>query len=350
MRVLRRNKETLLTLLEAFVYDPLVDWTMEKAAQEARKDMELSVGLNLFASRIDEFKSVLSTHATKFGEFQRSFKTKMMQVFQSCKALSTVQAEKNDCETKLLQCQKGIEVVRLKAAESQELLQQQDSAQTELLSETQSIKEAIQMALSQSIASHERYTAAFEALKEGTWRSRATIAESQWLPSSPEDKSILPFQAQHLQSWRHAIEAYTFMVSLVADDIASRNRWVEWGRWFHELIMAVPTIEIVQAITSQASTNYMQQRMDMAHQWEQQSRAYIQGRCDERDAAISADATFDESSYQEAVDETLADLSALDTSISIPLNKRTATAGAIIIMGEFMTNLTGMAAEFDGEM
>jgi phosphatidylinositol kinase/protein kinase (PI-3 family) len=26
LRVLRNNKESLLTLLEAFVYDPLVDW------------------------------------------------------------------------------------------------------------------------------------------------------------------------------------------------------------------------------------------------------------------------------------------------------------------------------------
>ena len=30
MHVLRRNKETLVTLLEAFVYDPLVDWTADK--------------------------------------------------------------------------------------------------------------------------------------------------------------------------------------------------------------------------------------------------------------------------------------------------------------------------------
>lgn len=27
MRTMRRGRETLLTLLEAFVYDPLVDWT-----------------------------------------------------------------------------------------------------------------------------------------------------------------------------------------------------------------------------------------------------------------------------------------------------------------------------------
>ena len=33
LRVLRRNKETLLTLLEAFVYDPLVDWSTDKSDQ-----------------------------------------------------------------------------------------------------------------------------------------------------------------------------------------------------------------------------------------------------------------------------------------------------------------------------
>ena len=30
---MRRNKETLLTLLEAFVYDPLVDWSTDKSDQ-----------------------------------------------------------------------------------------------------------------------------------------------------------------------------------------------------------------------------------------------------------------------------------------------------------------------------
>lgn len=28
LKILRRERETLLTLLEAFVYDPLVDWTV----------------------------------------------------------------------------------------------------------------------------------------------------------------------------------------------------------------------------------------------------------------------------------------------------------------------------------
>jgi hypothetical protein len=45
----------LLTLLEAFVYDPLVDWTSEKTKDES-KGVELHVSLSLFASRVDEMK------------------------------------------------------------------------------------------------------------------------------------------------------------------------------------------------------------------------------------------------------------------------------------------------------
>ena len=39
MRVLRSNKESLITLLEAFVYDPLVDWT-SAAAEGAGSNLQ----------------------------------------------------------------------------------------------------------------------------------------------------------------------------------------------------------------------------------------------------------------------------------------------------------------------
>jgi PI-3-kinase-related kinase SMG-1 len=55
----RRNKETLLTLLEAFVYDPLVDWTADRADDVERRNLELHVSLSLFASRVEEMESVL---------------------------------------------------------------------------------------------------------------------------------------------------------------------------------------------------------------------------------------------------------------------------------------------------
>jgi hypothetical protein len=42
-------------LLQAFVYDPLVDWTLERSNDES-KSVELHVSLSLFASRVDEMK------------------------------------------------------------------------------------------------------------------------------------------------------------------------------------------------------------------------------------------------------------------------------------------------------
>ncbi|PRP88184.1 hypothetical protein PROFUN_04007 [Planoprotostelium fungivorum] len=69
-----RNKEMLMTLLEAFVYDPLVDWTIDRATDESHLKMELSVCLNLFNSRIDESKNVLREHQNHFVNALESLK------------------------------------------------------------------------------------------------------------------------------------------------------------------------------------------------------------------------------------------------------------------------------------
>ena len=72
LRTLRRGRETLLTLLEAFVYDPLVDWTTGSeggypgafygggmgAAQglPSKRQMEQEISLSMFAIRVAEMK------------------------------------------------------------------------------------------------------------------------------------------------------------------------------------------------------------------------------------------------------------------------------------------------------
>ncbi|WCJ33820.1 Serine/threonine-protein kinase SMG1 [Euphorbia peplus] len=66
--ILRENKDTLLMLLEVFVWDPLVEWTRgdfhDDAAigGEERKGMELAVSLSLFASRVQEIRVPLQEH------------------------------------------------------------------------------------------------------------------------------------------------------------------------------------------------------------------------------------------------------------------------------------------------
>ncbi|KAG9130436.1 hypothetical protein Leryth_004338 [Lithospermum erythrorhizon] len=66
--VVKKNKDIILMLLGAFVWDPLVEWTRgdfhDDAAVvgEERKGMELAVSLSLFASRVQEIRVPLQEH------------------------------------------------------------------------------------------------------------------------------------------------------------------------------------------------------------------------------------------------------------------------------------------------
>lgn len=69
---MKKGRETLLTLLEAFVYDPLVDWTVgnevlagtsfgalgpNSNAKKSKKDLEKEVTISMFNVRCTEMKA-----------------------------------------------------------------------------------------------------------------------------------------------------------------------------------------------------------------------------------------------------------------------------------------------------
>ncbi|KAF7200875.1 serine/threonine-protein kinase SMG1 isoform X2 [Nothobranchius furzeri] len=72
VQIMRRGRETLLTLLEAFVYDPLVDWTaggevgfagavyggggQQADSKKSKREMERDITHSLFSSRVAEIK------------------------------------------------------------------------------------------------------------------------------------------------------------------------------------------------------------------------------------------------------------------------------------------------------
>lgn len=76
MKTLRKGRETLLTLLEAFVYDPLVDWTTGNEGgytgafyggglatgtnalenRQGKMDMEKEITTSMFSIRVAEMK------------------------------------------------------------------------------------------------------------------------------------------------------------------------------------------------------------------------------------------------------------------------------------------------------
>lgn len=68
---MKKGRETLLTLLEAFVYDPLVDWTVggeglagtafrrvagSSLTRQSRKELEKEVTLSMYGVRCTEMK------------------------------------------------------------------------------------------------------------------------------------------------------------------------------------------------------------------------------------------------------------------------------------------------------
>ena len=77
MKVMRKGRETLLTLLEAFVYDPLVDWTTGNEGgytgafygggtaatgaggdgRQTKHEMEREITLSMFSIRMAEMKA-----------------------------------------------------------------------------------------------------------------------------------------------------------------------------------------------------------------------------------------------------------------------------------------------------
>lgn len=72
LKTMKKGRETLLTLLEAFVYDPLVDWTVGNdglvgttfggmstcaSHRQTRKDLEKEVTLAMYRVRCSEVKN-----------------------------------------------------------------------------------------------------------------------------------------------------------------------------------------------------------------------------------------------------------------------------------------------------
>lgn len=86
------NQETLLTLLEAFIYDPLVDWTVDRDDHVMRARMDLNVSLSLFSSRVDEIRGPLLDKIDRLVSCIMSMSTSlssMLHLYSQCNGLTT---------------------------------------------------------------------------------------------------------------------------------------------------------------------------------------------------------------------------------------------------------------------
>ncbi|KAI7882592.1 hypothetical protein K492DRAFT_235954 [Lichtheimia hyalospora FSU 10163] len=83
LRVLRKHKEVLMTLLDAFVYDPLVHWENDAGETEERQMMELQANLGLVATRLGDKKLEREEYEQQLPGIISNIQQQLQQAMQS---------------------------------------------------------------------------------------------------------------------------------------------------------------------------------------------------------------------------------------------------------------------------
>ncbi|CAL8342926.1 unnamed protein product [Merluccius merluccius] len=177
VQMMRRGRETLLTLLEAFVYDPLVDWTaggevgfagavyggggQQAENKQSKREMERDITRSLFSSRVAEIK----VNWFKNREEMLGVLPQVEEAVGGYLALQELLCQGEKLQSKLLE-----EVTFLEGAENRAdhlivSLEQRYSEHTQLQSRQRTAQEAIQSKLTDLDQWISQYQAAFASLE-----------------------------------------------------------------------------------------------------------------------------------------------------------------------------------------
>ncbi|XP_008297822.1 serine/threonine-protein kinase SMG1 [Stegastes partitus] len=177
VQIMRRGRETLLTLLEAFVYDPLVDWTaggevgfagavyggggQQADSKKSKREMERDITRSLFSSRVAEIK-------VNWFKNRDEMLAVLPQVEEAVDEYLVLQELL--CQGERLQAKLGEEMTFLEGAENHPdhlilTLEQRYSEHTQLQSRQRTVQEAIQSKLADLDQWISQYQAAFSSLE-----------------------------------------------------------------------------------------------------------------------------------------------------------------------------------------
>ncbi|CAG8459304.1 17347_t:CDS:10, partial [Acaulospora colombiana] len=125
--VLRKNKEILTTLLEAFVYDPLVDWHQDSFEDRNKQMMEVEENLGLLTSRIAELRAPIEKNQERLSNLLSEFTSAFEHTWEHQVKIRNQQTEASDQagsssgadNLKSVGIQNDVELENLKSALSQ---------------------------------------------------------------------------------------------------------------------------------------------------------------------------------------------------------------------------------------
>nr|XP_046270775.1 serine/threonine-protein kinase SMG1 isoform X2 [Scatophagus argus] len=177
VQMMRRGRETLLTLLEAFVYDPLVDWTaggevgfagavyggggQQAESKQSKREMERDITRSLFSSRVAEIK----VNWFKNRDEMLAVLPRVEEAVEEYLVLQELL-----CQGEKLQAKLQEEMAFLEGAENHPdhlilTLEQRYSEHTQLQSRQRTVQEAIQNKLADLDQWISQYQAAFSSLE-----------------------------------------------------------------------------------------------------------------------------------------------------------------------------------------
>ncbi|KAK1162804.1 serine/threonine-protein kinase SMG1-like [Acipenser oxyrinchus oxyrinchus] len=296
IQMMRRGRETLLTLLEAFVYDPLVDWTaggevgfagavyggggQQAESKQSKREMERDITRSLFSSRVAEIK----VNWFKNREEMLSVLPQLESGVEEYLNLQEQLTEVEKLQGKLLE-----EIEFLEGAENRtdhliHTLAHRYSEHTQLQSRELAVQEAIQVKLSdfdQWISQYQTAFASLEATQLASLLQEISSPIDLGPPSYVPATAFLQNAGQaHLISQCEQLEgevgalfqqrrsllrgclehlhSYATVALLYPRAVFLRHRAHAWKQWMEELICDM-TVDHCQAIYCKYEIQYAAQ-------------------------------------------------------------------------------------------
>ncbi|XP_016323516.1 serine/threonine-protein kinase SMG1-like, partial [Sinocyclocheilus anshuiensis] len=288
IQIMRCGRETLLTLLEAFVYDPLVDWTaggevgfagavyggggQQAENKQSKREMERDITRSLFSSRVAEIKVNWFKNRDEMIGVLPQVEEEVDEYLNLQEQLTQVEK----VQGKLLEEMEFMEGADTRADHPIHSLEHRYSEHTQLQSRQRTVQDAIQGKLSDLDQCISQYQAAFSNLEATQLASLLQEISSPidlGPPSYVPATSFLQNAGQaHLISQCEALEAdvsallqqrrsqlrgclehlhsYATVALLYPRAVLLRHRVHTWTQWMEELVCDM-TVDHCQTVYHQ---------------------------------------------------------------------------------------------------
>ncbi|KAM6080650.1 serine/threonine-protein kinase SMG1 isoform 3-T3 [Theristicus caerulescens] len=295
LHIMRRGRETLLTLLEAFVYDPLVDWTAGGEAgfagavyggggqqaenKQSKREMERDITRSLFSSRVAEIKVNWFKNRDEMLAVLPKLDSSLEEYLNLQEQLTDVEKLQGKLleETEFLEGAEGVD-------HPSHTLQHRYSEHTQLQSQQRAVQEAIQVKLNEFEQWITHYQTAFSNLEATQLASllqeistQMDLGPPSYVPATAflqnagqahlisqceqlegEVGALLQQRRSVLRGCLEQLHNYATVALQYPKAVFQKHRIEQWKTWMEELICNM-TIERCQDVFRKYEMQYAPQ-------------------------------------------------------------------------------------------